>query len=80
MFNLLESLYHCHPVRKDIAGTVESIAKITPEYLYRCYRTFYNLHNMVQMCIRDRRWGDLARSGPVDEASDVRSAVQGGGF
>ncbi len=50
MFNLLESLYHCHPVRKDIAGTVESIAKITPEYLYRCYRTFYNLHNMV-LCI-----------------------------
>lgn len=50
MFNLLESLYHKNPVRIDIAGTVESIAKITPETLYRCYRTFYNLHNMV-LCI-----------------------------
>ena len=36
-----------HPVRLDIAGTVESIAEITPELLYGCYETFYNLHNMV---------------------------------
>lgn len=50
MFNLLESLYHTHPVKIDIAGTVESIAQITPEYLYLCYNTFYNLHNMV-LCI-----------------------------
>ena len=32
---------------QDVAGTVESIAKITPELLYRCYNTFYNLGNMV---------------------------------
>ena len=50
MFNLLECLYHTHPVKIDIAGTVESIAQITPEYLYLCYNTFYNLHNMV-LCI-----------------------------
>ncbi|MCI8650775.1 MAG: insulinase family protein [Anaerotruncus sp.] len=47
MFNLLEALYQRHPVRIDIAGTVESIAKIDPELLYRCHRTFYNLNNMV---------------------------------
>ena len=35
------------PVKIDIAGTIESIAQITPELLYRCYHTFYNLHNMV---------------------------------
>ena len=46
-FNMLENLYHSHPVRIDIAGTVESIAQITDDLLYRCYRTFYNLHNMV---------------------------------
>ncbi len=46
MFNLLRNMYHNHPVKEDIAGTVESIADITPEYLYRCYNTFYNLHNM----------------------------------
>ena len=45
--NLLESLYHEHPVRVDIAGTVDSIAEITPELLYGCYHTYYNLHNMV---------------------------------
>ncbi len=50
MLNLLKSLYHTHPVKIDIAGTTESIAKITPELLYRCYRTFYNLNNMV-LCV-----------------------------
>lgn len=47
MFNFLRGMYHAHPIRLDIAGTVESIAKITPEHLYRCYHTFYNLHNMA---------------------------------
>lgn len=46
-FNLLRCLYHKHPVRIDIAGTVESIAQITDKLLYDCYNTFYNLHNMA---------------------------------
>ncbi len=50
MFNLLRAIYHKHPVKIDIAGTVESIAKITPELLYKCYHTFYNLNNMV-LCV-----------------------------
>ena len=54
MFNMLENMYHCHPVQLDIAGTVESIAEITPELLYDCYYTFYNLNNMV-LCVA----GDL---------------------
>lgn len=45
--NLLTGLYKEHPVHTDIAGTVESIAQITPALLYSCYETFYNLHNMV---------------------------------
>ena len=45
--NLLAALYREHPVHTDIAGTVESIAEITPELLYQCYNTYYNLHNMV---------------------------------
>ena len=49
-FNLLAALYHRHPVRIDIAGTVESISRIDHELLYRCYRTFYNLNNMV-LCV-----------------------------
>ncbi|MDY3792378.1 MAG: pitrilysin family protein [Oscillospiraceae bacterium] len=55
-FNLLEGIYHENPVRIDIAGTQESIAMINADLLYRCYNTFYNLHNMV-----------LAIAGDVDE-------------
>ncbi len=47
MFNLLRCFYHNHPVRIDIAGTVDSIAQITDKLLYSCYNTFYNLHNMA---------------------------------
>ncbi|MDE5946610.1 MAG: insulinase family protein [Oscillospiraceae bacterium] len=46
-FNLLNCLYKNHPVKIDIAGTVESIAKIDADLLYKCYYTFYNLNNMV---------------------------------
>ncbi len=46
-FNMLKAVFHNHPVRVDIAGTVESISHITPELLYRCYNRYYNLHNMV---------------------------------
>ena len=46
-FNMLRCMYHNHPVKIDIAGTVESIAKIDADLLYKCYYTFYNLNNMV---------------------------------
>lgn len=46
-FGMLKGMYHNHPVRIDIAGTEESIAQIDADLLYRCYNTFYNLHNMV---------------------------------
>ena len=44
---LFECLYHSHPIRSDIAGTVESIAEITPEMLYDCCKAFYAPNNMV---------------------------------
>lgn len=44
--NLMKALYVKHPVRLDIAGSVESIRQITPEELYQCYRTFYHPSNM----------------------------------
>ncbi|MEG0979572.1 MAG: pitrilysin family protein [Oscillospiraceae bacterium] len=47
LFNLLKIMYHKHPVRIDIAGTVSSISQITDKTLYDCYNTFYNLNNMV---------------------------------
>ena len=35
-----------HPIKYSIAGTVDSINKITKEDLYTCYNTFYNPSNM----------------------------------
>lgn len=50
MFNMLLAMYKNHPVRIDIAGTVESIAEIDDKLLYKCYNTFYNPSNMF-ICI-----------------------------
>lgn len=46
-FGVLQGLFKEHPVRIDIAGTVESIAQITKETLMDCYRTFYHPSNML---------------------------------
>lgn len=46
-FNFLNCLYQKHPIRTEIAGTIESISKITAQYLNKCYDTFYNLSNMA---------------------------------
>ena len=43
-------LYKKNKMRIDIAGTVESIAEITAETLYKCYNIFYNLRNMT-LCV-----------------------------
>ena len=48
--NLLEGLYRSSPARVAIAGTVESIAEITPETLYECHKAFYAPSNMV-LCV-----------------------------
>ncbi|HAN20206.1 MAG: hypothetical protein A2Y15_09785 [Clostridiales bacterium GWF2_36_10] len=49
-FNMLGAMYVNNTVRNDIAGTIESISQITPEILYKCYNTFYNLNNMA-LCV-----------------------------
>ena len=45
-FGILGNLYPNHPVSSDIAGTIESIDKITADDLYKCYETFYHPSNM----------------------------------
>ena len=45
--NGLDCMYKRNAIKIDIAGTVESIAKIDKEVLYKCYNTFYNPSNMV---------------------------------
>lgn len=51
--NAIKCMYKDNPVRLDIAGTVESISKITPEILYNCCDTFYNLANMAMVICGD---------------------------
>jgi predicted Zn-dependent peptidase len=46
-FNLLQGMYQKHPVRIDIAGTIDSISRIDKEALYRCYNNFYHPDNMM---------------------------------
>jgi predicted Zn-dependent peptidase len=54
-FGVIQNMYHHHPVKIDIAGTIESIAPITKELLYTCYETFYHPSNMLLFVV-----------GPVD--------------
>lgn len=61
--NLLKAMYAEHPVRISVPGTVESIAKITPQTLYDCHKVFYNPSNMV-----------LAVAGRVDPEAVVKAA------
>lgn len=53
MFNTLKAMYEIHPIRVDIAGSVESIYEITKDHLYLCYETFYHPSNMVLFVVGD---------------------------
>ena len=46
-FTMVQGLYQTHPIRRDIAGTVEDIYSLTPEILMDCYNTFYHPTNLV---------------------------------
>ncbi|KIL44949.1 EF-P 5-aminopentanol modification-associated protein YfmH [Jeotgalibacillus soli] len=46
-FGTIQNMYHHHPVKVDIAGTVDSISHITKDHLYQCYETFYHPSNML---------------------------------
>lgn len=51
--NAIDLLYHNNPVKKDIAGTVESINAITADMLSICHKTFYSPSNMVITVVGD---------------------------
>ena len=52
-FGILNNMYPKHPLHIDIAGTIESIAEITADDLYRCYETFYHPSNMTLFVVGD---------------------------
>lgn len=60
-FGLIENMYKNHPVKIDIAGTIESISHITKDMLYECYETFYHPSNMLLFIV-----------GPVDPEQTMK--------
>ena len=50
---LMQSLYHRHPIRVPILGTCETIREITPETLELVHRAFYAPGNMLLCVIGD---------------------------
>ena len=63
-FGTIGNMYHNHPVKIDIAGTIESIDKITKDLLYECYETFYHPSNMLLFIV-----------GPVDP-NEIMSLIR----
>jgi len=51
--NLMKIMYREHPVRVDVLGTVDTIARITPQVLYDCHRAFYHPGNMLLTVVGD---------------------------
>lgn len=51
--NIMDCLYKENPIKIDIAGSIESISKITPDVLYKCYNTFYHPSNMTMVLCGD---------------------------
>ena len=46
-FGSIQNLYQNHPVKIDIAGTVDTVREIDKETLEKCYHTFYHPSNMM---------------------------------
>ncbi len=62
-YALLRCLYEHSPIRESVAGTTESIEKITADTLYTCHRAFYTPSNMALVVVGDvdhRRVADMA--------------------
>lgn len=49
----MDCIYKNNPIKIDIAGSIESISKITPDVLNKCYNTFYNPSNMAMVICGD---------------------------
>ena len=64
--NMVQRLYHTHPIRVPILGTSETIREITPETLHLCHRAFYTPGNML-LCVV----GDVDPESVADTARQV---------
>ncbi|WP_353094085.1 pitrilysin family protein [Tissierella praeacuta] len=75
-FNCLDAMYNEHPVKIDIAGTVESIQNINKELLYKCYNTFYNPTNMVIFIVGDLSFDKILKVIDKSEKKDYEEVKE----
>lgn len=53
VFNLLQGMYHMHPVSRDIAGTPESVDSLDQDILRKCHNLFYHPSQLLLVIIGD---------------------------
>ena len=73
-YGLMKALYKYHPLRDSVAGTIDTIAEITPDTLYACHKVFYNPSNMVLCVIGDvepEKVFSISRSVLPEEPGDI---------
>ncbi|MFT9847626.1 EF-P 5-aminopentanol modification-associated protein YfmH [Aneurinibacillus sp. REN35] len=78
-FGLIANYYHNHPVKIDIAGTVESISKITKDLLYECYETFYHPSNMLLFivgAVNPEEMMELVRQNQAKKSYDKQAPIE----
>lgn len=73
-YNLLQLLYAHHPIRDRVAGTVESIARITDKTLYDCHQVFYAPSNMI-LCVEGDVDPERILAIALEELSEERCPV-----
>lgn len=74
--NCLNGMYTNHPVKIDIAGSVDSIQDIDKEGLYRCYNTFYNPWNMALFIVGDLSFEKIVETVEGIERSDFSKDIK----
>ena len=52
-YGLMKSMFKHNPLRDSVAGTIESISRITADTLYDCHKVFYNPSNMGLCVVGD---------------------------
>jgi predicted Zn-dependent peptidase len=77
-FGLIEAFYQNHPVKIDIAGTIDSISQITKEMLYLCYHTFYHPSNMLLFVVGSvdpERVAELVRNNQAKKSFEEQAEI-----
>jgi len=71
-YGFLKSLFNNNPVRDSVAGTVDSIEKITSETLYDCHMVFYAPSHMA-LCVV----GDIDPVSVYEAAAKILPDIKG---